>query len=579
MGKKQRSSFTVIASLFILSIMISSCTLLDVHPWAGGETANEELLNRINSIINNFAWNNNVPGLSIAVVQNNSILILRGYGDADRELKIPATPETLFRAYSIAKIFTALETVNLAEKGYFTLDDPVSGILPKWPVLLQEEAGIPITLRHLLTHRGGLPRNSNFHKSNVPIADCLGLQVQSLAGTWTSYPAGFRYKYSNIGFNILGNIIEFYNGTPFAVHMTNEVLPAYGMNNSTYLLHMLPPETVITTGYNYQDNKYSSYPPYDINEQASGNLYTSAEDMALFMRLLLEAENGNTPLPLSYKTLQSTYTPQFIQNSDPKRNGLGWMTSEELLNEQLIWHQGGDYDANSIVALMPESKLGITILTNCGSGNGESDLINLTIEIFESVTGKDVSVNTPPRDGGMTIDPEQISGRYIAYGEVLELYANQGNLEVKLGSAVLKLHAEKPNESGAVFSVQHWLDDLNIGGIFPMDLTYMRIIIPDTNDYSNDHIIIAVSDIDYEFCPRYPELEVIPESWITTEGEYDNCLVIIKDKTLRMTGVGYLQQYDADSFIVVNGIYTGERVTRSPATGSLFHQGYEYKRL
>jgi len=573
-------------------ILAISCTSVALNPWVGEEEGDPEFISYVDTQIRDLIRKNDIPGLSIAVVQESSVLVLRGYGLADREQGIPAAPDTVFRAYSIAKVFTALETVRLAEDGLIALDDPMANLLPEWPELRRWEESAPVTVRHLLSHRGGLPRNSNYHESlAVAGVDCLRLQVESLGDAWAAYPAEYRYKYSNVGSNVLGRLIELERSELFALYMTNEVLPAYGMDRSAYLLSFLPADAVVATGYEYYRRQYYAYPPYDIIGLASGNLYTSAANLADFMTLLLSSTPAGTDLPIDHEALLSTYVPQFARADDPERNGLGWMTSEELMGELMVWHQGGDYDANALVALLPQSNLGICLLTNSGSYEG-IDLLSLAADIFRAaedsypatavtsaMTVAPAPLIAPVAGTSVQDDLERAIGRYIAYGTELKLARNADVLLARLGPGTLRLREETRSALGTVYSVHHWLGKLIPDGLFPVDLSLVRLIIPPADGAETEYLTMRVSDLSYEICPRYPEYTEIPESWQVLAGEYDNCTVVVESGTLRMTGVGYLVERSADILEVIGGIYAGETVARNAATGSLFHQGFEYKRL
>lgn len=569
----------------------TSCTSVAMNPWIGEEEGDPALIAYVDTQVRDLIRKNDIPGLSIAVVHDGSVLVLRGYGLADREQETPATPDTVFRAYSIAKVFTALETVRLAEDGLIALDDPIANLLPEWPDMDRWQASAPVTVRHLLSHRGGLPRNSNYHE-NLAVAgvDCLRLQVESLGDAWAAYPAEYRYKYSNVGSNVLGRLIELERSELYALYMTNEVLPAYGMDRSAYLISFLPEDAVVATGYEYDRGQCYAHPPYDIIGLASGNLYATAADFAEFMMLLLGSTPSGTDLPIDHGTLLSTYVPQFSRADDPERNGLGWMTSETMMGELMVWHQGGDYDANALVALLPQSNIGICVLTNSGSYEGV-DLLSLAADTFRAVQGTGVTSTLPfvvahapspsiaPLAGtSVQDDLERATGRYIAYGEVLELELSGDELRAQLGPVTLRLSLETENELGGVYSVRSWLDAVIPGGLFPVDLSLVRLIVPPSGGLETEHLIMAVSDLSYEFCPRYPEIAEVPENWLTIAGEYDGCTVVVEDQTMKMTGVGYLVERSTDLFEVLGGVYSGETVSRNSVTGSLFHQGFEYRR-
>ncbi len=573
---QRAATIILLSAWFILGI---SCSSITVHPWTGQEEGDAELIQGVDEQVRALMRGNHIPGLSIGIVDNEATVVLRGYGYADTEGSIPAAPDTVFTAYSIAKVFTALETVRLAAEGMVDLDAPLVHALPEWPTVGRWEESEPVTIRHLLSHRGGLPRNSNYRGSLAESGpDTLRLQVASLEQAWAAYPAGSRYKYSNVGFNVLGRLIELHRGEPFAEYMTGQVLPALGLERSTFLLGLLPEDTVVATGYEYYQGTYYPYQPHDITQLASGNLRTSAADLTAFMKAVLAAGQTAGDVPLGPEILDSTYEVQFARSEDPQRNGLGWMTSEEAAGELMVWHQGGDVDANALVAMLPHSGLGVCILTNCGSFDG-SALVGLAVDIFGAMRedgSGEAGAQSALVAAAESADPRQVTGRYIAFGDVVEILVGAGELKARWGPATLRLQLVGGTELGTVYSAHHWLEDLRLGGLLPIDLSLVRLIFPTSTEARTDHLIVAVSDLAYEYCPRYPEVEEIPELWLQAEGKYDYCEIILKNGMLRMTGVGHLVDRNSETFVVLGGPYAGESVVFDSQRRTLHHQGISY---
>ena len=104
----------------------------------------------------------NQPGLSVAVVYDQELVWSAGFGHADMAQQIPATPETIYRIASITKLFTATAVLQLRDAGKLQLDDPVRKHLPWFNIQNPFGDAPPITLRHLLTHTAGLPREAAF---------------------------------------------------------------------------------------------------------------------------------------------------------------------------------------------------------------------------------------------------------------------------------------------------------------------------------------------------------------------------------------------------------------------------------
>src|SRR5262245_15512289 len=101
-----------------------------------------------------------LPGLAVGIVHDQRLLWAKGYGWADADRRVPVTPATAFRVGSISKLFTATAILQLRDAGKLRLDDPVAAHLPWFQVKLADPDAPPITIRHLLTHTAGLPREA-----------------------------------------------------------------------------------------------------------------------------------------------------------------------------------------------------------------------------------------------------------------------------------------------------------------------------------------------------------------------------------------------------------------------------------
>src|SRR5437763_14646588 len=116
------------------------------------------------------------PGLSIGVVYDQDLIWAKGYGYADLVRRVPATPGTIYRIASNSKLFTATAIMQLRDAGKLRLDDPVSERLPWFSIKKTYDGGPPITIRHLITHTSGLPREptgGNRRALTFPRADDL----------------------------------------------------------------------------------------------------------------------------------------------------------------------------------------------------------------------------------------------------------------------------------------------------------------------------------------------------------------------------------------------------------------------
>ncbi|HMN31270.1 MAG TPA: serine hydrolase domain-containing protein, partial [Caldilineaceae bacterium] len=139
------------------------------------------------------------PGLSIGVVYDQELVWAKGFGYANLERHEPATPQTLYRIASITKLFTSTAILQLRDAGKLQLDDPLSNFLSWFAIKQRFPEAPPITLRHLLTHTSGLPRESAFPywvDNEFPSRE----QIQArLPEQETALPSETKWKYSNLG--------------------------------------------------------------------------------------------------------------------------------------------------------------------------------------------------------------------------------------------------------------------------------------------------------------------------------------------------------------------------------------------
>jgi CubicO group peptidase (beta-lactamase class C family) len=179
-----------------------------------------------------------IPGASLAVAKDGRLVLAKGYGYADRDAKTPVTPETLFRTGSINKTVTAVAVLKLVEVKKLALDDPVLPILAKAslvPGRLGDPRAKSITVRQLLNHSAGFDRTVSgdpfFQPRLVEVArrqrvapvTCEAIIVDSLERKLDFSPGG-RHAYSNLGYCMLGKIVEVVTGESYRSYVSRELL-------------------------------------------------------------------------------------------------------------------------------------------------------------------------------------------------------------------------------------------------------------------------------------------------------------------------------------------------------------------
>lgn len=210
---------------------------------ASPEVANE--LRSLDQLFMSFIKTNKVPGCAVAITDHGRLVYSRGYGFADIAAKTAVSPTSLFRIASISKPITAVAILQLVEQGKLKLDDRVFELLQFQPHLVEGANVDPrlarITIRHLLQHRGGWDRDKSFDAmfQAVRFADSLGVPapagpnevIRCMMGVSLDFDPGERYAYSNLGYCLLGRVIEKLTGQSYEDYVKQKVLGPLGIHS------------------------------------------------------------------------------------------------------------------------------------------------------------------------------------------------------------------------------------------------------------------------------------------------------------------------------------------------------------
>ena len=192
-----------------------------------------------------------IPGISVAIVHDQDLLWSRGFGYADLERKVAISPQTIFSICSVSKLFTSIAVMQLRDAGKLNLDDPIEKHLP-WFNIQQTYTDVPpATVRGLLTHTSGLPRESAFPywtDPNFPFPTREAMR-ERVSSQHTLYPADRYYQYSNLGMALLGEIVAAASGMSYDSYVRQQILEPLGMNDTTTDIPLELAGGQLATGY------------------------------------------------------------------------------------------------------------------------------------------------------------------------------------------------------------------------------------------------------------------------------------------------------------------------------------------
>jgi CubicO group peptidase (beta-lactamase class C family) len=337
----------------------------------------------------------NPPGLSIVVVKGGKIVYNRAFGVADGPRQMAATPETVYHWWSMTKIVTAMAVLQLQEQGRLKIDDPVAAYLPAFQAKSVATGDLPITIRHLLNHSSGLPDTVPAMIGWVHYQDELVDQTQLLEHHLPHYnklnfAPGSKASYSNLGYMVLGAVIEAVSGQSYADYVNEHILNPLGMTQTAFLytpamqqheaggsqpvVHFYTPLLPFLLDTNALIRKRSGRTLWlnrvYTDPLASSGLIGPAPDVA---RLLLAYLNGGElegVRILSQQSVALMTAEGHVLGEGPNiaayengQHGLGWYVIPEGQRLRLQHHGGGPGFATTL-RLYPEEGLGIAIMAN-----------------------------------------------------------------------------------------------------------------------------------------------------------------------------------------------------------------------
>jgi CubicO group peptidase (beta-lactamase class C family) len=304
------------------------------------------------------AYAGDVPGASVLVVRDGKPLVRKAYGLANLEEKTAATPATNYRLASVTKQFTAASILLLAEDGRLSLDDHIRKWLPSLP-----ESDEPVTIRHLLTHTGGLIDYEDIMPdagNEDPVTD-FSKQLRDIdvlhlleKEQRVYFAAGTSYRYSNGGYSMLALIVERASGQSFQSFLHDRIFKPLRMDNTLAYVVEGPPVPDRAYGYTPVDGKWQRTDQSLTSAVlGDGGIYSSIDDLAKWDAALYDARL------LSDASRKLAFTPWTKTDDASIDYGFGWRITGETL-----WHSGESIAFRNVIVRYPQRHLSVIILTN-----------------------------------------------------------------------------------------------------------------------------------------------------------------------------------------------------------------------
>ncbi len=350
------------------------------------------LVARLDSIAAAPVKDGRVAGMSVAVIRGSDTLLHKGYGLADLENDVPATPQTVFRIGSITKQFTSSAVMRLAEQGQIGLDDDITKYLPGYP-----EHGRHILVRHLLNHTSGIPSYTDIGPSFGRIAR-LDLPHDSLIATVDGdslmFEPGSHFYYNNTGYFLLGMILEKVTGRKYGDYLRSALFAPLGLTHTVYCstAPLIPHRA---QGYTRAQSAFTNADYISMELPfAAGSLCSTVDDLVKWTRAL---HAGRVVSAASFRDMT---TPVKLPSGRPMSYGYG-LEIGSLGGHREISHGGGINGFISQLAEFPDDSLTVVVLANTAPAPSSEVATALAAAVLGvAVPGRPVpkDVATTPED-------------------------------------------------------------------------------------------------------------------------------------------------------------------------------------
>ncbi|MHC5537453.1 serine hydrolase domain-containing protein [Singulisphaera rosea] len=346
----------------ILSAMI--IVGLAFAPPSLAQTTERRIAEKLEPFLAQVMSKQQIPGLAIGVVESGRPVYIRGFGVMDSKTPDrPVTADTLFHMASITKPFVATSVMQLVEQGKVQLDAPVRQFLPYFEI--KDPRGPTITVRQMLTHSSGMPDVEDYLWNKPEYDDgALERYVRSLRDKELRWDPGTKFAYSNMAFEVLGDLVAKSSGMSFENYVQSHILKPIGMTSSTLLLKEADPARLATGHTRTKDGPLTAvaHYPYNRIHTPSSNLHSSAADMVRWMLANLNRGELDGHRILKDSTYDVLWKPA-VEISKKEYMGISWFLPDHK-GQQVVMHGGSDDGFLTMLIFMPARKTGVVVMVN-----------------------------------------------------------------------------------------------------------------------------------------------------------------------------------------------------------------------
>jgi len=334
----------------------------------------------IDKLFKKYAYKNHYPGFVYGIVADGKLVFSGSVGYSELGKKTPATALSDFRIASMTKSFVSVAILKLRDEGKLRLDDPARIYIPALKDQKKLVSDAPeITIRNLLSHSAGFPEDNPWGDRQLAVTDEDLIAMVGKGISFSNSP-GIAYEYSNMGFALLGLIVQKVSGQPYEEYIINNILQPLGMNH-TYWEYTKVPAEQLAHGYRWLNGDWVEQPLLHAGAYgAMGGMITTMEDFAKYTAFQLSAwpsRDGKEEGPLKRSSLREMQQPQMFSSLNTAFSfsggpacplvssyayGLRW--SKDCKGRTFVGHSGGLPGFGSNWTMLTDYGIGVISFSN-----------------------------------------------------------------------------------------------------------------------------------------------------------------------------------------------------------------------
>lgn len=431
-----RRSF--LSSAFQATAVAASSRFFVLDAFAQSATAKyAEAFARLDAYIERYMREMNSPGMTLGLAGRDGTLRVASYGFSDLEAKEQVRPDQLFQIGSNTKSFAALVLLQLADEGKLDLHERVLKILPWLPI----EEKWPITVHHLLIHSSGLPSNGPLFLSDPALRYQQGFEP------------GKAFYYCNLGFDVLGHVIEKVDGRSWPAAVKARIFEPLGMAATNAIIDN---SVRMRTAKNY--SPFLDDAPYPRNGRlapagnfifgaASGSIASTSEDMTRYMHAIIR--RGATPEPIaSARGFERLATPYILAEEFGPKVHYGYGIAVDTLDgNKVLRHTGGMVSFMSAMQIDMDSGHGAFASINAQQGYRPNPVAQYALRLLRAADeGKTLPAAPEPNDPTLIHNQQDYVGRYEGLNvPPLTIERQGGKLLAQLRGSACELQEVSPD--------------------------------------------------------------------------------------------------------------------------------------